>query len=95
MSAPAPDPLLVPIEDVNEDFTERTPLLHRTKSKEKGVTPLPKLQLGIVCLIRIVEPICFQVIFPFISEHPAPSGGCRWLMARPNVARGRRGQVGR
>jgi len=70
MSAPTPDPLLIPVEDV-EDFsnsTERTPLLHRTRSKEKEVTPLPKVQLAIICLIRSVEPICFQVIFPFISR---------------------------
>ena len=70
MSAPGPDPLVVPVEDV-EDFsnsTERTPLLHRTDSRDKKVTPLPKVQLGIICLIRVVEPICFQVIFPFISK---------------------------
>lgn len=94
MSAPAPDPLLVPVEDVNEEFTECTPLLHRTKSKEKAITPLPKVQLGIVCLIRIVEPICFQVIFPFISERAGVPGVGLSLMVRPDVARGRCGQVG-
>ena len=68
MSAPAPDPLVVPVEAVDEEFspTERTPLLGA--SKEKRITPLPKVQLAIVCLIRVVEPICFQVIFPFINQ---------------------------
>ncbi|ORY23550.1 major facilitator superfamily domain-containing protein [Naematelia encephala] len=46
--------------------TEATPLLG--KQVQKKATPLPKLQLAIICLIRIVEPICFQVIFPFINE---------------------------
>ena len=73
----APDPLFIPVKDVNDRFisrssrqqdieaTERTPLLIQ---KTKPITPLPKVQLSIVFLIRVVEPICFQVIFPFINQ---------------------------
>ncbi|ORX41256.1 hypothetical protein BD324DRAFT_613847 [Kockovaella imperatae] len=53
MSLNAPDPIDEPIQDV----TESTPLLAK-----KATTPLPKLQLFIICLIRVVEPICFQVM---------------------------------
>lgn len=67
MSAPAPDPLVVPPEETDRDFAETTPLLASKRGK-KAITPLPKLQLSIICLIRIVEPICFQVIFPFINQ---------------------------
>ncbi len=77
MSAPAPDPMVVPVRVIDQDFvdsesgsqstiTERTPLLGL--KKEKKITPLPKVQLSIVFLIRVVEPICFQVIFPFINQ---------------------------
>ena len=60
MSTFAPDPIDEPIEDV----TEQTPLL----PSKKPTTPLPKRQLLIICLIRIVEPLCFQVVFPFINQ---------------------------
>ena len=65
MSVPAPDPLTTPVEDVDGDYTETSLLIGKTK---KPITPLPKLQLLIICLIRVVEPICFQVIFPFINQ---------------------------
>ena len=58
----------MPIETVEEAFieaTEQTPLI---KPLPKATTPLPKFQLFIICLIRIVEPICFIVIFPFINQ---------------------------
>lgn len=31
-------------------------------------TPLPKMQLFILCVMRLSEPICFTVIFPFVNE---------------------------
>lgn len=52
--------------------TETTPLLRNEDEAQKfakrPVTPLPKLQLTLICLIRVVEPICFQLIFPFINQ---------------------------
>ncbi len=41
---------------------ENQPLLSKPK------TPLPKLQLSLLFFIRATDPICFQVIFPFINQ---------------------------
>ena len=60
----AVDPDTQPVE-----ASETTPLLTDTpEAKSKQITPLPRLQLFIICLIRITEPMCFQVIFPFINQ---------------------------
>jgi hypothetical protein len=42
---------------------ESSPLLRRPAS-----TPLPKAQLFTLCLIRLVEPIAFAQVFPYINE---------------------------
>jgi MFS family permease len=42
---------------------ESSPLLPRPTS-----TPLPKAQLFTLCLIRLVEPIAFAQVFPYINE---------------------------
>ena len=34
----------------------------------KGVTPLPKAQLATLCAIRLVDPIAFTQIFPYVNE---------------------------
>jgi hypothetical protein len=44
---------------------ERQPLL---KKEVKAVTPLPKVQMAIVCFVRMTEPIAFAVCFPFINQ---------------------------
>lgn len=48
---------------------ERTPLLPpkatTTADEEK---PLPKDQLFLLCLARLVEPVAFFSIFPFVNE---------------------------
>ena len=44
---------------------ERQPLL---KKEAKAVTPLPKVQMAIVCFVRMTEPIAFAVCFPFINQ---------------------------
>lgn len=31
-------------------------------------TPLPKFQLSLLFFIRATDPICFNVIFPFINQ---------------------------
>ncbi|CAO1617812.1 unnamed protein product [Sympodiomycopsis kandeliae] len=36
--------------------------------EEKKATPLPKMQLFVICVMRLSEPICFTVIFPFVSS---------------------------
>ncbi|KAJ3990590.1 hypothetical protein F5050DRAFT_1582649, partial [Lentinula boryana] len=34
----------------------------------KEATPLPMVQLLIVCAIRLMDPIAFTQIFPYINE---------------------------
>ena len=64
------------------DFeTERTPLLSNQHvppqpsasvdpiediRKISQITPLPKLQVALVCILRLAEPIAFMAIVPFI-----------------------------
>ncbi|KAF9061694.1 MFS general substrate transporter [Rhodocollybia butyracea] len=49
---------------------ETTPLLNPEDQEPlvKETTPLPTLQLLIVCLIRIMDPISFTQIFPYVNE---------------------------
>jgi hypothetical protein len=65
MSHADPDTLTVSLEHPPNEDTESTPLLQK---HQKPITPLPRLQLSIICLVRTVEPIAFQVIFPFINQ---------------------------
>lgn len=36
--------------------------------KKLDVTPLPKAQLAILCAVRLVDPIAFTQIFPYVNE---------------------------
>ena len=52
---------------------EETPLLFSADDHEesdKVITPLPKLQIGILLLVQVAEPICSQCIYPFINQVP-------------------------
>ncbi|TFK29792.1 MFS general substrate transporter [Coprinopsis marcescibilis] len=46
--------------------TDTTVIDHNTPAPY--VTPLPKLQLSILCLIRLMDPITFTQIFPYINQ---------------------------
>ena len=37
-------------------------------SKPAKMTPIPKLQLATICLVRLLEPIGFTQLFPYINE---------------------------
>jgi len=37
-------------------------------SKAVEMTPIPKLQLATLCLVRLLEPIGFTQLFPYINE---------------------------
>jgi len=37
-------------------------------SKPVEMTPIPKLQLATLCLVRLLEPIGFTQLFPYINE---------------------------
>ncbi|KAJ2934959.1 hypothetical protein H1R20_g2101, partial [Candolleomyces eurysporus] len=55
---------------------EETPLLSSSSSpssssstpKIQKATPLPKLQIAIVLMLQICEPVCSQSIYPYINE---------------------------
>ncbi|KAJ3807639.1 major facilitator superfamily domain-containing protein [Lentinula aff. lateritia] len=56
-----------------DDRDETTPLLLNTCNAEaqnpsRRVTPLPKAQIAALCLVRLVDPIAFTQIFPYINE---------------------------
>ncbi|KAF5327120.1 hypothetical protein D9619_004721 [Psilocybe cf. subviscida] len=51
--------------DIHDD--ERTPLLEQQRAK-KTRTPLDRLQIAIVLLLQVCEPICSQSIYPYINE---------------------------
>ncbi|KAJ7039693.1 major facilitator superfamily transporter [Mycena alexandri] len=56
--------------DINEvapgDIGEETALLSRPQRKPR--TPLPKLQLSVILLVQICEPIASQSIYPYINQ---------------------------
>lgn len=43
-------------------------LVESQVSKPLKMTPIPKLQLAIICLVRLLEPIGFTQLFPYINE---------------------------
>jgi hypothetical protein len=47
---------------------------HRNEPLHTKRTPLPKLQLFIVCLIQFSEPITATVIYPFINQLVSETG---------------------
>ncbi|EIW79418.1 MFS general substrate transporter [Coniophora puteana RWD-64-598 SS2] len=62
-------------EDVQTEVAardERTPLIQaqpQSQSKiKKPRTPLPKVQVGILSLVQLVEPISSQSIYPYINQ---------------------------
>ncbi|KAG1881111.1 MFS general substrate transporter [Suillus subluteus] len=53
--------------DVQGSEIETSPLLHETLQK-KQKTPLPKLQIGILMLVQLAEPIASMSIYPYINQ---------------------------
>ena len=52
--------------DTDSDETETQPLLGLDKKRLPN--PLPKLQLAIILLLQVCEPITSQSIFPYINQ---------------------------
>lgn len=49
--------------------TEESPLLgSEAQTTPQRATPLPMAQLGTLCLVRLVDPLNFTQIFPYINE---------------------------
>ncbi len=61
---------------MNEVSEETRPLLSdvregrqdRDAKEKRKPTPLPKLQIGILMLLHLAEPITSNCIFPFINQ---------------------------
>ena len=47
---------------------EETPLLNGNRQKQRSPTPLPKLQIAIVLLLQVCEPLTSQSIYPYINQ---------------------------
>ena len=47
---------------------EETPLLDTNPQKQRSPTPLPKLQIAIVLLLQVCEPLTSQSIYPYINQ---------------------------
>ena len=52
-----------PLSQANEE-----PSLHAASSGDGDDTPLPRTQILVLCYARLVEPIAFFSIFPFINQ---------------------------
>ena len=57
-----------PLDIDGDDETETQHLLGLDSQKKLLPNPLPKLQLAIVLLLQICEPITSQSIFPYINQ---------------------------
>jgi hypothetical protein len=49
-------------------FSTEDPTLTADKESGEVATPLPKLQIAILLLIQLAEPICSQCIYPFANQ---------------------------
>ena len=47
---------------------EETPLLNDNPQKKRSPNPLPKLQIAIVLLLQVCEPLTSQSIYPYINQ---------------------------
>jgi hypothetical protein len=47
---------------------EEAPVYENNRSSEEHDKQLPKLQIALLCYARLVEPIAFFSIFPFINK---------------------------
>ena len=45
-----------------------TPAAVARKEPDEVITPLPKVQVGVLLFILLTEPICSQCIYPFINQ---------------------------
>ena len=54
--------------DIDDDETETQPFLGPDSQNKRLPNPLPKLQLAIVLLSQVCEPITSQSINPYINQ---------------------------
>lgn len=49
-------------------FSAEDPVGITPEESDEVITPLPRLQIGILVLVLLAEPICSQCIYPFINQ---------------------------
>ena len=49
-------------------FSAEDPVGTAPEESDEVITPLPRLQIGILVLVLLAEPICSQCIYPFINQ---------------------------
>lgn len=49
-------------------FAAEDPVVVAHEEPEDVITPLPKLQIGILLSVLLAEPMCSQCIYPFINQ---------------------------
>ena len=54
--------------DIDDDETETQYFLGLDSQNKRQPNPLPKLQLAIVLLLQVCEPITSQSILPYINQ---------------------------
>ena len=55
--------------DPLESLNDQTPTDLEAIAVQSDVqTPLPKVQLALLCLLRTLDPMCFFQIFPYINQ---------------------------
>jgi hypothetical protein len=52
----------------DEDALLRKPSTASNREDEEEEKPLPKLQIFFLCFARLVEPVSFFCIFPFVNQ---------------------------
>ncbi len=52
-----------------ESLSDRTPSdLEAIAVPSEAQTPLPKVQLALLCVLRTLDPMCYFQIFPYINQ---------------------------
>lgn len=59
------------LDERNDHPDEESPLLQSARDNEQKITALPKVQISILLLLQLVEPICALCIIPFINQASA------------------------
>lgn len=49
--------------------TERTPLIGDLHDEEEAPKPLPWRPLSVLLLLAAVQPLAYEIVFPFISTN--------------------------
>ena len=52
----------------HDPFDGNSAIENQKSTKSDKVTPLPRAQLATLCIVRLVDPIAFTQIFPYVNE---------------------------